>query len=298
LAETDATKLINLKVANLVLGIDAQHTQLNLELPQVHRKFSLPQTTGGPSDPANFPTLILKVTNKPIPRPQDLQKKLCQVEAWELWRDGQGQFVFTQPHHIPLRWVVVDPAFSHGEIRGDFSSIQGNAFYPLFIIDIVIFANWLATYNDLILHAAGVAIDGKGYGFVGASGRGKSTLMRDLAGKPGITVLGEDQIILRQLDGRFWIFGTPWHLDPNRCSPVGVPLSKLFFLNREATETVTPVSQFEGIIQLMQTAFVPFYQPDKVSLIMERLAGLAEQVPFYTLSYRLGTDILPRILDA
>jgi len=298
LGENAPIKLLKLEVANLVLGIDAQETQLELTLPQVHQKFSLPQPIEGASNRASLPTLILKVNNKPIPDKQDMQKRLCQVEVWELWRDGLGQLVFTQPHHFPLRWVVVDPAFRQGEIRGDFSSIQGKAFYPLLHIDIVLFSNWLATFNDLILHASGVAINGNGYGFVGASGRGKSTLIRDLAGKPGVTALGEDQIILRQLNGRFWIFGTPWHLDPSRCSPVGVPLSKLFFLDREAIETVMPVSPFEGVTQLMQTAFVPFYLPDKVNMIMARLANLAEEVPFYSLAYKLGTDILPRILDA
>jgi len=276
--------------------MDAKGSNLQLELPEGHQKFSDPNKAVPPTLSEDTPTLKLEVHNEPFPGALNLQKHLCRVELWELWLDEQGRYVFTQPHRYPLRWVVVDKGFSRGEIWGDFTSIENQSVYPLIIIDIILFANWLATFNDLMLLAGGVAIDGKGYGFVGSSGKGKSTLIANLAGKPGLTVLGEDQVVLRYLDGHFWIFGTPWHLDEKRCSPLGVPLQKLFFLDRNAEETFLAVPPFEGIVKLMQTAFVPYYQPNKLGGIIARLAVLSEQVPFYTLAYKLGTDILPTIL--
>jgi hypothetical protein len=104
-------------------------------------------------------------------------------------------------------------------------------------------------------------------------------------------VLGEDQIIVRYVEDHFWIYGAPWHLDPERCDPRGVPLEKLFFLDRTLNPGVAPVGPLEGVARLMQTAFVPYYRPAAVSGILARLEQLARQVPFYTLSYRLGSDV-------
>lgn len=289
-------KTISLIVGNLRLIIDSQETGLELELPVVHQKFNHRVAAGSSDIHDDIPTLDFKVHNEPFPGADKLQKHLCKVELWELWLDDQERYVFTQPHQFPSRRVVVDQAFSRGEIWGDFAVNDNTPLYPLLIIDIILFANWLATFNDLMLHAGGVVVDGQGYGFVGSSGKGKSTLVANLADKPGVTVLGEDQVVLRYLDGQFWIFGTPWHLDGRRCSPLGVPLKKLFFLDRNARETFMPVGSFEGIVKLMQTAFVPYYQPEKLGGIMARLSTLAEQVPFYTLAYKLGTDILPEIV--
>jgi hypothetical protein len=111
-------------------------------------------------------------------------------------------------------------------------------------------------------------------------------------------VLGEDQVILRYLEGRFWIFGTPWHLNASLCSPLGVPLDKLFFLDRTSGHGAGPFGPLEGTARLLQTAFVPYYDRAGVTRILDTLARLAEQVRFYTLGYRLGADLLELVRDA
>jgi hypothetical protein len=189
--------------------------------------------------------------------------------------------------------VSVDAGFRSGEVLGEFddSTSRGKGLYPLQDIDVKLFANWLAESGDLILHAAGVAFGGRGYCFAGASGAGKSTLAAAFVQAPGTTVLGEDNLVLRLLDGRFWIFGTPWHLCPARCDPLGVPLDRLFFPDRMAGHGILPLPPLEGIARLLQTAFVPYYRPEAVARILDRLALLAERVPFFTLGYRLGSDV-------
>ena len=173
----------------------------------------------------------------------------------------------------------------------------------------MLFANWLAGYGDVILHAAGVAVDGRGYCFAGSGGVGKSTLAATLMSASGsgahaaaaspasLVMLGEDQVILRYLDGRFWIYGTPWHIDPAFCSPLGVPLEKLFFLERTGENHVAPCTPLDGVARLLQTAFIPYYNRAGVATILDRLVLLAEQASFYTLSYRLGADVMALVRD-
>jgi hypothetical protein len=233
-----------------------------------------------------------------------------------LWQDEKGRYLFVAPKESPpRREVIVDRSFRHGEVRGRFDAQQPpqEAHYPLQDIDIHLFVNWLANHGDLVLHATGIDDGGRGYCFAGSSGSGKSTLADLLAAEPAVTVLGEDQVILRKLAGRFWIFGTPWHLDPARCSPRGVPLHKLFFLDRTsglntegaavhrgtgASGGARPCEPLEGTARLLQTAFVPYYRSDAMPRILDSLAHLAGQVPYYTLRVELGTNVMATIREA
>jgi hypothetical protein len=300
--------LIRLRVAKLPLILDAIGTGLCMGVPAAHGRFLSDAEDGG---------LALSVRDGRLREASAWQPLYASAETWQLWRDEGGQYVFVPGQRsLPSRQVTVDAGFGCGEVIGDFGNgaSPGQCQYPLQGIDVMIFANWLAESGDLILHAAGAQVGGLGYCFAGRPGAGKSTLVASLMSAPGgvtdvatnqatngdsgAVVLGEDNVILRYLDGRFWIFGTPWHLNPEMCSPLGVPLKKLFFLDRTAGEGVAPCEPLDGVARLLQTAFVPYYRPAAVAAILDRLALLAEQVPFYTLHYRLGADVIGLVQEA
>lgn len=180
---------------------------------------------------------------------------------------------------------------------GDFSRFNQSLIYPLQYIDIVIYSNWLANFGDIILHASGFSYNSEGYCFIGDSGAGKSTLIRDISNQPGVTVLGEDQLILRKIEDQFIVFGTPWHETPEMCSPIGVPLKKVFFLDRNASQVIASISDFDAVVKIVQTAFFPVYRPDGIKKILERLSSLAGNVRFYLLAYERGTNVLQVIVD-
>lgn len=284
--------LIGLRMAELALRLDARGSGLTMALPPCHHKF----LAAGPPDGG----LALRVRDGRLPGTDGWRSLVHPLETWELWQDELGRYVFVAPEVCPpRRHLVVDAGFRTGEIVGDFAG-EGNGLtipYPLENLEIKLFVNWLAGYGDLILHAVGVDLVGAGACFAGSSGAGKSTLASALANSAA-TVLGDDQVVLRYREGQFWIYGTPWHQDPARCSPGGVPLEKLFFLDRTATPGVAPCPPLDGVSRLMQTAFVPYYRPEAVAAILDRLALLAQQVPFYTLNYRLGADVMTLIGEA
>lgn len=285
--------VVGLMVADLELWLDARESGVPLAVPACHAPFLVPGAPGA--------GLTLRVRDGPLESTEGWRSLFYDAETWQLWRDWTGRTVFVASRYSPpRRQIAVDADFRAGEVVGEFRTDlpPGQVVYPLHDIDMVLLANWLAEWGDLIVHAAGVVVDGQGYCFNGPSGAGKSTLAASLSSNPAVTVLGEDQVILRYVEGRFWIYGTPWHMDPVMCSPRGVPLAKLFFLDRRAEHGVEPCGPVDGVAQLLQTAFVPYYRPSAVAAIMDRLAQLAQQVPFYRLSYRLGTDAMQLISDA
>lgn len=287
---------MKLTVADLTLNISPETKNLTVEYSPCHEKFISEPNDDFHGNNTKDNTLLLQIVDTQDSPQSQLARLITENEIWQLWLDGLENFVFTQPKQIPQRWIVIDPEFHNGKVVGDFSGFGETEIYPLQYIDIVIFSNWLANFGDLLLHASGIAFGGEGYCFIGDSGAGKSTLVRDLSEKPGITVLGEDQVVLRKMDEQFWIFGTPWHETPEMCSPLGVPLKKIFFLDRTAPQVVVPVRDFEGVVRIMQTAFYPVYRPEAVERILNRLSSLAGKVGFYTLAYERGTNVLPEIL--
>lgn len=296
--------IVSLRVAGLRLWLDARGSGLHLTVPESHAKFLQRETSDdgptrdGHESPEVSCDLVLRVRNQQMSEISPEWTPLCVTKAWELWLDEAGRYVFIARRQSPPRMAIVDPGFTAGEVIGDFASGSGEDAFPLQGLGIMFFVNWLAGCGDAILHAAGVVVDGKGYCFTGSSGAGKSTLAAALASNPAATVLGEDQVILRYIDGHFTIYGTPWHLNPDLCSPLGAPLEKLFFLDREAPHPLAAIAPFDGVTRLLQTAFIPYYRPKAVSAILDRLAILAEAVPFYTLGYRLGDDPLALIQGA
>jgi len=288
--------ILTLSIASLRFVIDTRGSDLQVTAPPVFNQFLVGydlRETGQFAVPGE---MLLEVRHEEKILDRVFSKPICRTKLWELWLDGNDDFVFVSPRQSPPKLVYVDKDFQKGVIAFDFSSTKDKAIYPLASIDIRILINWLANCGDLVLHAAGAAVDGEGYCFIGPSGVGKSTLAADLIKQGEVTLLGEDQVVLRRIAGKFWVFGTPWHEYEDRCSPVGVPLKKVFFLDRRRSPGISLCPPADGVTQILQTAFVPYYLPEKIPVIIDQLSLLSEQVPFYRLSHEQGTLVLPKIV--
>jgi hypothetical protein len=279
-------------IANLGLSIDCRDSYINLAVPFIYEKFQMDPDQITAPEQLGQNALSIKITQNTSPVDGKWGDPICQTEIWALWKTADGDHVFFSPRQSPKKWVVIDPDFSKGEVIGDFSKLDGKPCYPLSSIDIRVVVNWLAQFGDLLLHAAGVAYQGQGYCFVGQSGKGKSTIAENLLENTDIEILGEDQVILRYLDGQYWIFGTPWHERDEMCSPIGVPLKKIFFLDREGKPGVAEITSVRALAALLQTAFIPYYLPDKMPVILERLAELCQEVMLHQYHYQLESDPL------
>lgn len=288
----------DLEVALFRTRYAAQDPKLKPDAPPWHTGFNFSnQVTEVPKTSVINNVTTFQLENQLINRETSWHRLINRNEIWELWKDEQDRFIFFNPMQSLLRQLTVEPDFTDARLAGNFLDGDYGVCYPLpQDLEIVFYVNWLGKFGDLVLHASGIAIDGKGYAFVGSSGVGKSTLARKLSQNENITVLGEDQLVLRFLENRFWIFGTPWHEDPCLCSPIGVPLEQIFFLEKTGISVKSPVTAIEGVTRLLQTAFIPYYRPEVVSLILERLDILTESIAMLKLSYLLDSDVKQLIL--
>jgi len=287
-----------LDIGGLTVLLDTGEDGFPVDFPACHTKFLRQFDASGVNNLPGASVLPLRIQQQAFIIQPQAHSCLCRTAIWELWSDENQCLIFTQPTQSPQRWVVIQPGFQSGEVYIDPQAAGRKGCYPLQYIDIVIFSNWLALSGDLILHASGFAYHDQGYCFLGNSGAGKSTLISDLADQPGVTILGEDQVILRNLSGTFFLYGTPWHERADRCSALGVPLKKMFFLDRGQNQVLSVVDPHEIVLRIMRTAFVPYYRRELLAGIMERLERLSGQVPLFDLAYARGSDILATVLQA
>jgi len=298
--------LRKLSIGNLSLWLDDLGTGINVNFPPIYHGFQQFSVLDHAeiSDIVDQQTssvetnLVLELHGCPIPETFDWGHLIHHNIIWELWQDSRGHFIFRRSSEYNNYCIIIEPNFEHGQVIGDQLSALAESGILLASLDLPLYVNWLGGYGDLILHASSFVVDGQGYCFAGPSRAGKSTLAASLASHHDLTVLGEDHIILRYLDGKFWIFGSPWHENPALCAPLGVPLKKLFFINREANLGVESISPLDGVTWVLQTAFIPYYRADLTARILGRLAKLAEEIPFFKLNYQLGTDPYEWILRA
>src|SRR3989338_3303063 len=77
----------------------------------------------------------------------------------------------------------------------------------------VLLINYFAQRNEgIFTHSVGIKdIDGEGLLFNGKSGCGKSTTARLWHKHSKAIVLNDDRIIVRKINGKFFIYGSPWH---------------------------------------------------------------------------------------
>ena len=147
---------------------------------------------------------------------------------------------------------------------------------------------YATAHGALMLHAAVIEVDGKAYAFCAPSGTGKSTHIRLWRERFGsrVRIVNGDKPLLREKDGVFFVYGTPWSGKEGWNRNVSAPLAGICFLTRSTEnviERIAPDVAIEGLFrQLLKPA-------DAASLMntMHLADVLLSTVPVY----RLGCNV-------
>jgi hypothetical protein len=144
--------------------------------------------------------------------------------------------------------------------------------------------------RGLMLHAAGVEVGGNGYLFAGHSNDGKSTLAGLWKGRG--QVLNDDRVIVRRRENRFLLYGTPWHGDYGEVSYGGVPLRKVFFLNKAGHTGIQPVQGAEACAALIARSFAPLWDEEAMRFTLDFCARMISEIPCFELSFTPNESVI------
>jgi len=211
--------------------------------------------------------------------------------VWQLYQTEEDYiFSLNSPVFGPLPYKVarVRKDFTGSEVFLHRSYFDPNrALYPLeYPLDELLFIHFLTQGNGVEIHASGV-IDslGQGHLFVGQSGAGKTTISRLWLHEPGVTILSDDRIALRKMDGGLWMYGTPWHGEGGMASPSRAPLTGIYFLIKGEKNELLSVREAEAAARLFTCSFPPFYSSASLDFTLGFLGEVVKAIPCYGLRF-------------
>jgi hypothetical protein len=221
-------------------------------------------------------------------------------EIWRMGntRTGTGIEIFDV---INSRWMPVanlTEDFSEGSIQPFYGRRAAPAPHALnYPYDQAILINRLLFNNVVVIHGAGIVLDGKGYIFFGPSGIGKTTISR-LWVKRGAQLLNDDRVALYQTGDGWKISGTPWHGEEPVVSPLNAPLAGVVRLRQAPYNRVRQLTDIEGLSQLLACALIPFFSKSGLEQSINIMEQLADVVPMVELSLKPEDAALEHFLDA
>ena len=141
----------------------------------------------------------------------------------------------------------------------------------------------LPEYDAVVFHGSAVAVGEKAYLFTARSGTGKTT-HTDLWLKniEGSYIVNGDKPILRLLDGRPTVCGTPWMGKEGRGCNKNVPLAALCFLNRGTENRIEKTELARVYPRLIGQT----YRPETGAMVAKTvriLEKIGQSVPLYEL---------------
>jgi hypothetical protein len=278
-----------LSIGNITLRIAAEDPSLKLYADGAKEKFLLENGTPDVEISVGWRHLV----HEPIGK-----KLFDSGSIWELYsKAGSNIFRFTSLAYgtNPYKLASFNQDFSKGTIHLHEPFFPSDQFvdpicYPL---DELLLVNALAGGRGAEIHACGI-IDSKGDGhlFAGQSSAGKTTTARIWDGEPGIRILSDDRIILRQDGSEIRMYGTPWHGEGGYALPTSAPLTHIYFLQKGAKNELIPQGKAEGAARLFSCCFAPLYFPEAVSFTLAFFEDVVKSVPLDELRFLPDKSVL------
>lgn len=152
----------------------------------------------------------------------------------------------------------------------------------------------IVKFGAMLIHSAAISVDGKGYLFTAHSGTGKTTHVNLWLNKfkDRALIINGDKPIVRETDGQFHVYGTPWCGKEGINTNTHVPIEGICILERGKENIIKKVSHSEAISELMgQTSRPP--STDGMVALLDVFDRLITSVPVY----RLFCNMEPQAAD-
>jgi len=288
-ANTSNARVLTVSIGDIRVALISHDPDLWLQVPRATRRFLV---DNGDAD------VIVRAVWGELHDAAAGNMRFDSGGVWRLYRRNSSYvFSFSSPAFgtLPYKQACFSSDFTSGEItlhRKYFDDRQpvDALEYPL---DELLMVNLLARGRGVEVHACGVEdSDGRGYLFVGQSGAGKTTTARLWQNARGIHVLSDDRIILRSMQGRIWMYGTPWHGEAKCARSTRTPLTQIFFLGRGENTEVIPVRPPEAVARLMACSFVPFDSASALHYVLAFFEHITAAIPCGELRFALDGRVV------
>lgn len=138
--------------------------------------------------------------------------------------------------------------------------------------------------QTLLVHASLVRCNGYGYAFIAKSGTGKSTQVSMwLRYIPECDLMNDDNPIIRIIDGRPFIFGSPWSGKTPCYRNVKAPLGAVTRIDRAKVNSVERLGPVEAFASFLPSCSSMKWDIDIYNAICDTVTKVVETTGIYTL---------------
>jgi hypothetical protein len=221
--------------------------------------------------------------------------------VWRIFRDGEGFRIECRSEAFgsdPYKVARFDASFTRGQVLLS-PLVLPLGLSPLdYPLDEVLIAHLLGRGRGVELHSCGVIdASGRGHLFVGMSGAGKTTTARLWEGTAR-GIVSDDRVIVREDEGRMWMYGTPWHGEAELSLATRVPLAGVYLLTQARENLLRELPRAVAIARLFGCTFPPFHEASAVDFTLGMLERIAAVVPVRELQFTRDRGAVETVLQA
>lgn len=268
-------------------------------LPEDFKGFTLPGSRkafeGGTNQQANY-----RIHYGTLPEYSLDNQVFDSSGLWRLYEENNRHIITLRSPALgkdPFKMAVFNQDYSDGDIFLNQDLVPDNKIaYPLgYPLDELMMISFFCHGRGLVIHGCGIIDDGACLAFLGVSGAGKSTMANLWKNNTKSVILSDDRLVVRKKEGRFWLFGTPWHGEAKVASPAGAPLGKLFFIKQAPKNYMKRLSPAEMHKRLMLTCFPTFWDKRGLDFVLEFNSELCHQVAGFELGVVPNKIIIDKV---
>lgn len=286
----------HMEIAGFHFIVSCQYPLSFSRLPGTYQQF-----IKGTDAPTGDTTIKVLIETGAVPDTGQMTKIFDTGQSWSMFRQGNEYFLSLNSNTANGQALWLAAFDRHCDIITIYCNdlLVGNeegqttCFMPLtYPLDQLLLMYILAAKGGALLHAAGVGINSWGCIFPGRSGAGKSTLSRLFLPMQTARVLSDDRMIIRNIDGRFRAFGTPWAGDAGIAENKSVALERIFFIHHAGANSIKELTPADAVKRLMPVASIPWYDGQAMQNILAFYEDLVVNIPAYELHFRPDTDVI------
>ena len=217
---------------------------------------------------------------------------------WEIYQLGLSWIyvgIGPKQDHSQIGVVAV---FSHDHSHADIYHRDDRVFFAGNLgtltslpSDQIMLSHVLADRQGFYLHSSGLVLNGQGILFVGASGAGKSTMVKLL--KNYGEILCDDRMIVRRWPEGFFIHGTWGHGEIPQVSNKRAPLKAIIFLQQAKKNCLVPILDKKRIFhEIIFRVIRPLVNPAWWEKTLLLLFNVSEEVPAYRFLFTKSAHVI------
>lgn len=182
------------------------------------------------------------------------------------------------PESVLATFIESNPGLSEGECE--------------YILNGAKFAVRLLRKKGFVLHSSAVAYEGGAYLFSADSGTGKSThtaFWQECFGKDKAVIINDDKPAIREVDGVFYVSGTPFSGKSDLNNNITVPVKAVCFIYRSEKNEIRRLSAGEALECVMNQTIRPS-RSVRLENLLDLLNAFLKKVPVYSLGVTYSPD--------